>query len=313
MRSSSPALRRQGLSGPAASYTPAHRTVLWVAILAILAVVALALPASAQTMPKFTGFVVDAADVLPPETEAQITQTLDQLQQRTKRQLVVATVPDLQGYPIEEYGNKLLRTWGVGLKDVNNGAILLVAPNDRKVRVEVGYGLEPFLTDAFSSVVINQQILPRFKAGDLPGGIVAGTDALAAQLAASPEEAQARLDAAVKEFDRNAPAARKRGGGGLPVALVFWGMVAVFVLLSFFRRRGGGGRRYRDDSGIGSVLLWNIAANVASAALSGRDNDGGWGGGSSGGFGGGGGGWGGGGFGGGGGGSGGGGGASGSW
>ncbi|MFX7265467.1 TPM domain-containing protein, partial [Acinetobacter baumannii] len=84
---------------------------------------------------------------------------------------------------------KLGREWGVGLKDVDNGAILLVAPNERKVRIEVGYGLEPFITDALSSVIINQAILPRFKAGDLPGGIAAGTDALVTQLRSSPEEA----------------------------------------------------------------------------------------------------------------------------
>ncbi|WP_307718252.1 YgcG family protein [Sphingomonas sp. TZW2008] len=288
----------------------------WLALLAAMFVVvtALAGPAAAQTFPKFTGFVVDAANVLPPAVEQDLTQKLDALQRDTKRQVVVATVPSLENYPIEEYGYKLGRAWGVGLKDVNNGAILLVAPNERKVRVEVGNGLEPFLTDAFSSVLINQTILPRFKAGDLPGGIVAGTDGLIAQLRASPEEAQAKLDAAVREFDSTAKAQR-RGGGGVPIGLIFWGMVAVFVFLSVARRGSTrGARRYRGDdgSGLGSVILWNIAANAASAAMHGDRDDDDWGSG-GGGWGGGGGGWGGGGFGGGGGGSFGGGGASGSW
>lgn len=283
------------------------------ALLTLLATFVLAIPpAYAQTFPKFTGFVVDAADILTPEAEAQLTQKLDALQRDTKRQLIVATIPSLEDYPIEEYGYQLGRAWGVGLTDVNNGAILLVAPNDRKVRVEVGYGLEPFLTDAYSSVVINQQILPRFKAGDMEGGVVAGTDALITQLRASPEEAQARLEAAVQEFDR----ANKAGSGDkdIPIGLVFWGMVAVFVILSLARRGfagGAGSQRYRGDGGISSVILWNIAANVASAALRGGDDDDDWGGGFGGGSGGGG--WGGGGFGGGGGGSFGGGGASGSW
>ncbi|OWK28161.1 hypothetical protein SPMU_30150 [Sphingomonas mucosissima] len=280
-----------------------------VALLLLLALFTPA-PASAQTFPKFTGFVVDAADILPPQVEAQLTQKLDAMQRDTKRQLIVATVPSLQDYPIEEYGYKLGRAWGVGLADVNNGAILLVAPNERKVRVEVGYGLEPILTDALSSVIINQVILPRFKAGDMPGGVVAGADALEAQLRASPEEAQARLDAAIKQFDATR-AGPRRSGGGFPLGLVFWGMVALFVLLSLGRRGGARGQRYRGGggSGIGSVVLWNIAANVASAALNSRNGGGGdWGGGSGGG-----GGWGGGGFGGGGGGSFGGGGASGSW
>lgn len=289
----------------------------WIAVLAaavlLLAASFAASAASAQTFPKLTGFVVDAADILPPQVEADLTRKLDAVQRDTKRQLIVATVPSLEGYPIEEYGYKLGRAWGVGLKDVNNGAILLVAPNDRKVRVEVGYGLEPILTDALSSVIINQQILPRFKAGDLPAGVVAGADALEAQLRASPEEAQARLDAAIKQFDATQTSTR-RSGGGLPLGLIFWGMVALFVLLSLGRRGAAKGRRYRGDGGLGSVVLWNIAANVASAALNGRNDDdswgggGGWGGGSGGG-----GGWGGGGFSGGGGGSFGGGGASGSW
>ena len=133
-----------------------------------LALVAASAPA--QTFPKLTGLVVDAAHVLPPATQAELTAKLEALQKDTHRQLVVATVPDLQGYPVEDYGYKLGRAWGVGLRDVNNGAILLVAPTERKVRVEVGYGLEPVVTDALSSVIINQDILPRFKAGALPGG-----------------------------------------------------------------------------------------------------------------------------------------------
>ena len=176
--------------------------VLWRVALLLLATVLTIAPATAQTFPKFTGLVVDAANVLPPETKAALTQKLEALQKDTKRQLVVATIPDLQGYPIEDYGYKLGRAWGVGLRDVNNGAILIVAPNQRKVRVEVGRGLEPIVTDALSSVIINQDVIPRFKTGDMPGGITAGVDALAQQLSASPEEQQARLDAATKQFDQ---------------------------------------------------------------------------------------------------------------
>ncbi len=271
----------------------------------------LAMPAAAQTFPKFTGLVVDAANILPPQAEADLTQKLDALQRDTKRQLVVATIPSLEGYPIEEYGYKLGRAWGVGLKDVNNGAILLVAPNDRKVRVEVGRGLEPIITDAFSSVTINQTVLPLFKAGDMPGGITAGADAIIAQLRASPEEAQARLDAAVKDFDASHKRQRS-GGGGFPVGLVIFGMVALFVFLSIARRRGGGGRRYHDgDSGVMPIVLWSIADEIARSAT--RGSWGGGGGGSWGGGGSSGGGWGDGGFSGGGGGDFGGGGASGDW
>ncbi|MCP8892362.1 TPM domain-containing protein [Sphingomonas faeni] len=265
--------------------------------------------ASAQTLPKFTGFVVDAANVIPPDQEAALTKRLDDLQKATGNQLVVATVPDLDGYPIEDYGNRLIRSWGVGLKEANNGAILLVAPNDRKVRIEVGYGLEPVLTDAFSSVVINQQILPRFKAGDIPGGIVAGTNAVADQLALPDAEARAKVTAAAAEYDKTHRRANS-GGGGVPIGLIFFGIVLAAIVIPMISRRVSG-QRYTDGgraggSGALPIVLWSIADAMTR----------GGGGGGGGGFGGGGdsgGGWGGGGFGGGGGGSGGGGGASGSW
>ena len=144
--------------------------------------------ATAQTFPKFTGFVVDAANVIPPEQEAALTQRLDALQKATGNQLVVATVPDLQGYPIEDYGYRLLRGWGVGLKDVNNGAILLVAPNERKVRIEVGYGLEPVLTDALTSEIIRDTIVPRLRADDAAGALGDGAGAI--MTAATPEPVQ---------------------------------------------------------------------------------------------------------------------------
>lgn len=290
--------------------SPARAGVFATLLLALMALAAalIAMPAGAQTFPKFTGFVVDDAGILPPEVQASLTQKLEALQRDTKRQLVVVTVKDLQGYPIEDYSNKLFRSWGVGLKDVNNGALFVIAPNDRKLRIEVGYGLEPFLTDALSSVIINNDVVPRFKAGDMPGGITAGTDAIIAQLRASPEEAQARLDAAVKQFDQTHRAQRS-GGGGVPIGLIFWGMVMLFVLLSF-ARRGGRGQRYGGDgSGALPIVLWSIANEIGRQAMRGGGG-GGWGGGDSGG---GGGGWGGGGFGGGGGGSSGGGGASGGW
>ncbi|KQS03942.1 methanol dehydrogenase [Sphingomonas sp. Leaf357] len=277
-------------------------------------------PAFAQTFPKFTGLVVDDANVLPANVKADLTAKLQALQKDTNRQLVVATIGDMQGYPKEEYGYKLLRAWGVGLKDVNNGAILFISPNapagQRGVRIEVGYGLEPFITDALSSVIINNDMLPRLRAGDIPGAMTAGTDALIQQLRSSPEEAQARVNAAVAEFNKAQPHAGKRSSG-VPFGLIFWALIVGFIVLSFFRRRSETGQRYRDadggssgGSGILPVVLWSIANEIGNSALRGGGG-GGWGGGDDGDSGGGG--WGGGGFTGGGGGSGGGGGASGSW
>lgn len=282
--------------------------------LAALALLVVAVPpAAAQTFPKFTGSVVDDAGVLPDATKADLAAKLEGLQRDTHRQLVVATIRDMQGYPLEDYGNRLLRAWGVGLKGVDNGAILFIAPNNpagqRGPRIEVGYGLEPVLTDALSSVIINRDMMPRLRdGGDIAGALTAGTDALVAQLRASPDEAKARTDAAIRDFDKTHR--RARSGGGVPIGLIFWGMVMLFVLLSMMRGRAGGGRRYRaqGDGGAMPIILWSIANEIGRGAFRGGGG-GSWGGGDSGG----GGGWGGGGFTGGGGGSGGGGGASGSW
>lgn len=284
------------------------------AILLAPALLGLAAPAAAQTFPKFTGFVVDDADTLSPQVEADLTAKLDALQRDTKRQFVVATIRDLQGYPLEDYGYKLGRAWGVGLNEADNGVLLFIAPNNpagqRGPRLEVGGGLEPVLTDAFGSVMINREMMPRLKAGNIDGAMTAGADAVVAQLRASPEEAKAKVDAAVAEFDRTHRTAARRGGGGIPFSMIFWGIVFVFVILPMLRG-GGRGRRYRrGGGGLGNILLWTVASQMGRGSGGGGwgSGGGGWGGGSSGG-----GGWGGGGFTGGGGGSFGGGGASGSW
>lgn len=276
-------------------------------------------PATAQTFPKFTSLVVDDANVIPPDREAALVQKLEAFQQQTKRQLVVATIADLQGYPIEDYGYRLGRAWAVGLKGVNNGTIIFIAPNNpvgqRGPRIEVGYGLEPVLTDALASVIIRTKMMPILRASqDVPGALEAGADAVIQQLSLPDAEASAAQAKAIQDFD----AANQRGsqgsGDGLPLGLIFWIFVAGFVFLSMRRGRGGGrsspwgSKRYgRGGGGNLPIWLW-VASEIASNAGRGGGG-GGWG--SSGG--GGGGGWGGGGFTGGGGGGFGGGGASGDW
>ena len=115
----------------------------------ILAVTLLvAAPAAAQTFPALTGRVVDQAELLSPEQEAELSRKLEALEQASSRQLVVATVPDLQGYDERDFGYQLGRHWRIGQGGANNGSILLVAPTERRVAIEVGYGLEPIVTDA---------------------------------------------------------------------------------------------------------------------------------------------------------------------
>ncbi|WP_398288906.1 TPM domain-containing protein [Sphingomonas nostoxanthinifaciens] len=286
----------------------------WGWLLATIAALFLALaPASAQTFPKFTGLVTDAANILPADRKAALQAKLEALQRQTKRQLVVATIPDLQGYAIEDYGYRLLRAWGVGLKGADNGAILIIAPSDRRIRVEIGYGLEPVLTDALSSIIIRRDIVPAFKAGDIPGGIEAGVDALDQQLRLPDDKAKAKVAAAKAEFDK----VHQRGRQGhIPFGMIFWLVIVGVIFVSSIGRRVGG-QRYYGGGGGSNWPIWLWAASELMDSDRHRGG-GGWGGGSgwgdgSGSSGGGDGSWDGGGFTGGGGGSGGGGGASGGW
>lgn len=273
----------------AARRSPGVAALLFSIVIALL----LVLPAAAQSkidFPPLTGRVVDQANLLDPATEQALTEKLAALEAGSTDQLVVVTVNSLQDQEIEDYGYQLGRAWGIGQKENDNGALLIVAPNERKVRVEVGYGLEPILTDAFSSQLIRNDILPSFRDGDYQAGVIKGVDALIAQLSLDPAEAQARAQAAAAEQ------ADTKGESIIPLVII----AGLFLFIFLIAMRSGRGRR----SNVSSVLLW-----AASEALrnSGRGG-GGWGGG--GGFGGGG--FGGGGFGGGGG-SFGGGGASGGW
>ena len=131
---------------------------------------------SRLTFPALTGRVVDQANIIPAETRSAIEPKLADLEAKSGIQLVVATVTSLEGQEIEPYANELFRTWKLGEAKKNNGVLLLVAPNERRVRIEVGYGLEGTLTDALSKVIITNAITPRFKAGDFAGGITRGVD-----------------------------------------------------------------------------------------------------------------------------------------
>jgi uncharacterized protein len=225
-------------------------------VLAAVFLCASAIAYAAPTFPTLTGRVVDQAGILSPQAEAQLTRKLEELENTTGRQLVVVTLSGLQGYEIEEYGYQLGRAWGIGREKEDDGALLIVAPNDRKVRVEVGYGLEPVLTDALSSVILQERVLPRFRAGDLEGGVVSGTDALIEQLALPADEAQRRV----------ANASRKARPGPESIIPLLVTLFIVFMIMSslfgsFRRRRLGGvwpapiiiypGSRRGDGGGFG--------------------------------------------------------------
>ena len=212
-----------------------RRCALALAFLCAIAAPALAAP----TFPSLTGRVVDDAHMLSDGTKAQLTQKLEDLENRTSRQLVVVTLPSLQGYEIEDYGYQLGRAWGIGQKKLNNGVLFIIAPNERKVRIEVGYGLEPILTDALSSVILQEKVLPRFRDGDMEAGVVAGTNAIVEQLLLDAPAAKARVAAAEKQVSQ--PQFN-------PVILIF----IAFIIFSIFGRIFG-----RRRSGLGA-LPWII-------------------------------------------------------
>ncbi len=241
-----------------------------------------AVPGLAQELqfPALTGRVVDQANLLSPAKEVELTQRLEALERDTSDQLVVVTVDGLQDRDIADYGYQLGRAWGIGQSAENNGVLLIVAPNERKVRIEVGYGLEPILTDALSALIIHEQILPAFRDGGFERGITQGVDAIEAQLRLDPEEAQARAAAA------EAPDAE------VPVAIILFLVFAVFMVVMSFvsavsragRRRKGKGGKDDDGDGMTPILIWAAAEALRGAS---RGGGGGWSGG--GGFGGGGG------------------------
>jgi uncharacterized protein len=175
------------------------------AIAALFAWLCLVGAGAAQTLsfPDLTGRVVDQAGLLDAAARASITQQLAELETKTTDQLVLVTLKSLQGTSIEDYGYQLGRHWQIGQKDKNNGVLLIVAPSERKVRIEVGYGLEGTLTDAISKFIIENSILPRFKAGDFPGGIRRGIEDIIQVLGGDAEEWQSRAQSFAADTARH--------------------------------------------------------------------------------------------------------------
>lgn len=144
---------------------------------------------AAAELPALTGRVVDEADLLTPSDEQALNVKLSALEQEVGPQFVVVTVASLGGQPIERYGVQLGRRWGIGDKERDDGLLLIVAPNERKARIEVGYGLETRVTDPFADKVMREQLIPRFRENDFRGGIAAGSDALIERLRSKESDA----------------------------------------------------------------------------------------------------------------------------
>lgn len=188
--------------------------------------------AASVEFPPLSGRVVDAAGILPADVQAEISRRSAAIEAASGAQMVVVTVASLQGMDIADYGYRLGRHWGIGehrrAGAGDNGVILLVAPNERLVRIEVGYGLEPVLTDALANRIIQQQILPRFRAGRLPDGILAGASAMADVLELALAEAGPR--------QQPAPAISTKRRS-FPFGIAFFVMLIVWLGLARSRAR----------------------------------------------------------------------------
>jgi uncharacterized protein len=195
----------------------------------LLLAIASAAWAAEPNYPALTGRVVDEAGVLSASTRSGLAEMLAQHERASGgQQVVVVTLKSLQGLSIEDFGYQLGRHWGIGEKDKNTGALLIVAPNERKVRIEVGYGLEGTLTDALSRTIIERDIVPAFKRGDLNGGVLAGTAAILRVLGGDASAAQ--------------PAAKGWQGNALPIAPFAINIIFVgFFLFLLMRRHGRSG------------------------------------------------------------------------
>lgn len=253
-----------------------RRLIAWLVLLAAL----MANPARAVTYPPAPdGPVLDQAGLIPDAQEAALDARLREYTQRTGRAIVVATVPSLEGETIEIYAVKLFEAWGIGGKESDQGLLLLVAPNERKVRIEVGYGLHQYVTDALSGRIIRNAITPRFREGDMAGGIEAGVSELIAQLDRTPEDAKAIAEAAA------AAEARQGGGEASLGGAIFWIVLILFFVFVF---HGGGRRRARPGFNDPAIILWGASEIARRMASGSSHSSGGFGGGGFGGFGGGG-------------------------
>jgi uncharacterized protein len=242
-----------------------HDKSVFAAVLALCLAVTVAF--AALDFPALTGRVVDQANIIPAASRTALETKLETLENKSGIQLVVATVKSLQGGDIETYANQLFRAWKLGEAKKNNGVLLLVAPAEHKVRIEVGYGLEGTLTDALSNVIITTAIVPRFKANDFAGGIERGVDGIIEVLTTDAADWHAK--AQVRQEDPYAAFS------------AIFPFLLVFLLILLFRYLMGGAQ------GTPSGRYVNRGGRTVFIPYSGSTWGSSWGAGSSGGFGGG--------------------------
>lgn len=237
----------------------------WRGAALLLAALLFCLPALAQSLPALTSRVVDNAGMIDPADESALAATLEAFEQKSSDQIVVATIESLGGEAIEPYANRLFRQWGLGQAGENNGVLLLVARDDRRMRIEVGYGLEGTLTDLHSRLIIENTMVPAFRAGDFSGGITRAVDDIIMVLEGNAAELEARAERNQAQDD------------GMPWFVVlfilvwcvlFFGAFAFAFLAPVFGRKIGA-KRYK-------WLGMEFDYTQSSRSSSGRSSGGGW-------------------------------------
>ena len=218
-------------------------------VLAAAALLLASAAAAQPAIPALTGRVIDQADILSPSTEEALTKTLAVHEDSTSNQIAVLTIPSLDGAVLERFATDVFRAWGLGTAEDNNGVLILVARDDRKIRIEVGYGLEGDLPDATAASIIRNEMTPRFRNGDFDAGVIGAVDAVIGSIEGSYVPA----------------AGSGSGGSGLddfePILLVFLfshGLLPMFI--GFKSLYGGVVQRY-------FVLLFTMAFVGAASFL----------------------------------------------
>ncbi len=199
---------------------------------------AIATPAVEFQVPKNDGWVTDRADILSSADESALEARLEEWKKRTGHQIAVLTIPSLEGESLEQASLAVLRGWGVGTAERQDGALLFVARDDRKMRIEVGYGLEGALTDSISGRIIRDVIAPKFRSKAFSAGIRAGVESMIGVVEGGVDSVPALQG-------------KKRGAAAGAVALMV--LILILVFASIARRVQGAGRR-RGGGGIGPFL-----------------------------------------------------------
>jgi uncharacterized protein len=208
---------------------------------------------SQELPPKSSTLVTDFTNTLSASDKQQLEQKLVAFNDSTSTQIAVVIMKSVGDYDINDYGQKLGRAWGIGQKGKNNGILVLVAMGDRKISIQTGYGAEGPLPDVITHEIIQNDITPRFKAGDYYGGLNAGTDDI--------------IKYTKGEYKADKKAQSKGGGGSVAILII----IVIVILIVIFRNRGGGGHII-DSRGGASPFWWFLGG-----AMLGRES-GGWGG-----------------------------------